>query len=175
MKMKNLKKVLMFAIIVAIVFVPIVYAGPSTNSGAAGTGCPLGPKVTKDLVGVLNAFRIAGPLLMIGFTIMETVKALTQGDGQAEMKKVFNRLKKRFMYVVLLIFVPTLVTVGLQAMGITDGCDLQVTDNQVDTGGSHTMPTNYTKGVQYDEKSYYERVVEAGEELGEKAREEITN
>jgi hypothetical protein len=169
MKMKNLKKVLMFAIIVAIVFLPAVNAFrlfPSTGTGSdvsGGSGCPLGTKVTKDLIGVLNAFRIAGPLLMIGFTIMETVKALTQGDGQAEMKKVFNRLKKRFMYVVLLIFVPTLVKVGLAAMGITDGCDLQVTDNQVDTGGSHTMPTNYTKGVQYDDKSYYERVVEAGE------------
>ena len=105
---------------VSVLFVPNVF-----GMASAGSGCVLGPKVTKDLIGVLNAFRIAAPLLMIGFTIFETIQSLTKGDGGAELKKVFGRLKKRFVYVVLLIFVPTLVKLGLNAMGLTSECDLQ--------------------------------------------------
>lgn len=137
--MKNLKKVLFLAIIVLIIFVPVVYAGPSVVTGSRGVGCPLGPKVTKDLIGILNIFRIVAPLLMIGYTIFETVKSLMQADAHAELKKTFNRLKKRFMYVVILIFIPTLVKLGLNAMGIMDGCDLQVTNNQVEINSDNTI------------------------------------
>ena len=117
--------------IISILFVPVMSAAglvPSIGTGSdtsSGTGCVLGPKVTQDLIGILNAFRIAAPLLMIGFTIFETIKSLTKGDGGAEMKVVFGRLKKRFMYVVLLIFIPTIVKLGLNAMGLTTECDLQ--------------------------------------------------
>ena len=122
MNKKKIKKILMCLIIVSIIFVPAVFAD---QTAVARHGCVLGPKVTKDLLGVLNAFRIAAPLLMIGFTIFETIKSLTKGDGGAEMKVVFGRLKKRFMYVVLLIFIPTIVKLGLNAMGLTTECDLQ--------------------------------------------------
>jgi hypothetical protein len=110
----------------SVLFVPNVMATPASM----GSGCVLGPKVTKDLLGVLTAFRIAAPLLMIGFTIFEAIKSLTKGDGGAELKVVFNRLKKRFIYVVLLIFIPTLVSLGLNAMGLTSECDLQAIDER---------------------------------------------
>ena len=125
MNKKKIKKILMCLIIVSIIFVPAVFAD---QTAVARHGCVLGRKVTKDLLGVLNAFRIAAPLLMIGFTIFETIKSLTKGDGGAEMKVVFGRLKKRFMYVVLLIFIPTIVKLGLNAMGLTTECDLQEMD-----------------------------------------------
>lgn len=123
--MKKSKKILVFVLLMCLLVIPTVFAGPAT----AGNGCVLGPKVTKDLIGVLRAFRIAAPLLMIGFTIFETIQSLTKGDGAAELKKVFNRLKKRVLYVVILIFIPTLVQLGLNAMGLTSQCDLQGIDD----------------------------------------------
>jgi hypothetical protein len=124
--MKKKKMFIITLIMLSVLFVPSVMATPSSM----GSGCVLGPKVTKDLLGVLTAFRIAAPLLMIGFTIFEAIKSLTKGDGGAELKVVFNRLKKRFIYVVLLIFIPTLVSLGLNAMGLTSECDLQAIDER---------------------------------------------
>ena len=178
--MKKLKKILILVIMISILFVPVMSAAglvPSIGTGSdtsSGTGCVLGPKVTQDLIGVLNAFRIAAPLLMIGFTIFETIKSLTQGDAQGEMKKVFNRLKKRFMYVVILIFIPTLVKLGLAAMGITDGCDLQVTNNTVNES-SQSSREGYDKHVQYDDKTLQERGGDLGEKIHDDAVEYFTN
>jgi hypothetical protein len=124
--MKKKKMFIITLIMLSVLFVPNVMATPSSM----GSGCVLGPKVAKDLLGVLTAFRIAAPLLMIGFTIFEAIKSLTKGDGGAELKVVFNRLKKRFIYVVLLIFIPTLVSLGLNAMGLTSECDLQAIDER---------------------------------------------
>ena len=124
--MKKKKIFIITLIMLSVLFVPNVMASPSSM----GSGCVLGQKVTKDLLGVLTAFRIAAPLLMIGFTIFESIKSLTKGDGGAELKVVFTRLKKRFIYVVLLIFIPTLVPLGLNAMGLTSECDLQAIDER---------------------------------------------
>ena len=124
--MKKKKMFIITLIMLSVLFVPNVMASPSSM----GSGCVLGQKVTKDLLGVLTAFRIVAPLLMIGFTIFESIKSLTKGDGGAELKVVFNRLKKRFIYVVLLIFIPTLVPLGLNAMGLTNECDLQAIDER---------------------------------------------
>ncbi len=124
--MKKKKMFIITLIMLSVLFVPNVMASPSSM----GSGCVLGQKVTKDLLGVLTAFRIAAPLLMIGFTIFESIKSLTKGDGGAELKVVFTRLKKRFIYVVLLIFIPTLVPLGLNAMGLTSECDLQAIDER---------------------------------------------
>ena len=102
---------------------------PNIVLADAGT-CPLGKHVTEDLVNVLKIAKIAGPLLVVGFTIFESVKALTGGDSAAELKKVSQRLVKRIVYCVLLFAVPILVEIGLKIMDVIPadgGCDLDET------------------------------------------------
>ena len=117
--MKKKKTFLLIIILVSVLFIPTVFAAED---------CVLGPKVTKDLNGVLNILKIVGPLIVFAMTLYETIHALAKGDGGTEFKNVFNKLKMRFIYLILLIFVPTLVQLGLQAMGLTSGCELQTTN-----------------------------------------------
>ncbi len=84
------------------------------------TGCPLGEDVTKDLYGALKIFKIAAPLLVIGFTIFEFVKALAKGDITSELKKLSQRLLKRCIYAVILFFLPVLVNQIMQLANVWD-------------------------------------------------------
>ena len=84
------------------------------------TGCPLGKDVTKDLYGALKIFKIAAPLLVIGFTIFEFVKALAKGDITSELKKLSQRLLKRCIYAVILFFLPVLVNQIMQLANVWD-------------------------------------------------------
>ena len=120
--MKKKKAFLLMVILTCVLFVPVVYAG---------NDCVLGPKVTKDLTGVLNIIRIVAPLILFAMTLFETIKALAKGDGGADFKNVFNRLKKRFIYLILLIFIPTIVQLMLNAMGLTSNCELENTGKTV--------------------------------------------
>ena len=85
--MKKKKAFLLMVILTCVLFVPVVYAG---------NDCVLGPKVTKDLTGVLNIIRIVAPLILFAMTLFETIKALAKGDGGADFKNVFNRLKNLY-------------------------------------------------------------------------------
>lgn len=118
------KKVMNFAFAI-LMLTTLVF---STNVFASDN-CPLGPNVTKDLYGALKIIRIVGPLLMIALTAVDAVKAIGSPDGfGAEVKKVYKKLLKRLVYVVLLFFVPLLVN---QVMILTDVwgaggiCDLE--------------------------------------------------
>lgn len=82
------------------------------------TGCPLGEDVTKDLYGALKIFKIAAPLLVIGFTIFEFVQALAKGDITAELKKLSQRLLKRCIFAVVLFFLPVLVNQVMQLANV---------------------------------------------------------
>lgn len=84
------------------------------------TGCPLGEDVTKDLYGALKIFKIAAPLLVIGFTIFEFVQALAKGDITAELKKLSQRLLKRCIFAVVLFFLPVLVNQVMQLANVWD-------------------------------------------------------
>ena len=84
------------------------------------TGCPLGEDVTKDLYGALKIFKIAAPLLVIGFTVFEFVQALAKGDITAELKKLSQRLLKRCIFAVVLFFLPVLVNQVMQLANVWD-------------------------------------------------------
>ena len=118
--MKKKKTFLLIILLICVLFVPNVFAE-----------CVLWPKVTKDLTGVLNILRIVGPLIVIAFTLYDIIIGLTKGDAAGEFKKVFGKLKKRFIFLVLLFFIPTIVNLGLQAMGLTDTCELNNTGTTV--------------------------------------------
>lgn len=109
------------------------------------TGCPLGKDVTKDLYGALKIFKIAAPLLVIGFTIIEFVQALAKGDIAAELKKLSRRLLKRCIFAVILFFLPVLVNQIMQLANVWDEngtCDfsgeIQYNDNSSDSDNSNS-------------------------------------
>ncbi len=90
--------------------------------------CPLGPDVTKDLYGILKIINIVAPLLVIGFTIADAIRALTQGDSGPDMKKVAQKFAKRCVYAVILFFLPMLVDQVMQmadVWGVNGTCDLE--------------------------------------------------
>lgn len=82
--------------------------------------CPLGPDVTKDLYGALKIIRIVAPLLVIAYSTLDTVKALTKGDGGSELKKVAQRFGKRCIYAIILFFLPMLIDLFMQMADVWD-------------------------------------------------------
>lgn len=118
--MKKFKYLLLILIIGGCLICPSVKADPMVQDGA----CPIGYQsdTYKDLIGILDIMKIAGPLLVVGFTIFELIKATASGDSQAEFKRISSRLVKRLVYCVILFAIPILVEVGLKLMGIDGGC-----------------------------------------------------
>lgn len=119
------KKLGMFIIILILIF-------PVTVLAEEGS-CPLGPDVTKDLYGALKIFNIVAPVLCIGLSIYEAVKAITKGDASTDLKKVAGRFGKRVIYTIILIFLPLLVDQMMQiadVWGANGTCDLTVSKDK---------------------------------------------
>ena len=92
--------------------------------------CPLGPDVTKDLHGLLKIINYLAPLLLIGFSIVDVVKGLTNDDSFKSSKAIVQKFLKRLAYTILLFFIPILVDVFMQMAGVWDsdgGCDFKTT------------------------------------------------
>ena len=86
----------------------------------------LGPNVTKDVLNILKALQILGPVLVLAYTTYEVVKEIGCGELQKEAKKMAKKFMKRCVYAILLFFVPVLVNQIAQLAGIwsEDSCDL---------------------------------------------------
>ena len=130
---KNIKSIIVILVLGLILIPNIAYANAT---------CPLGEKVTGDISGALKIFRILAPLLTIGYSIYEGIKALVNGNIDAEGKKIYTKFIKRVVYTVLLFVIPVLVDVLMQAMDVWDAqghcqIDSQVTD--VETGYESCM------------------------------------
>lgn len=114
-----MKKKMFMLIVLAILLSPTVVL--------ADGNCPLGPDVTKDLYGALKIFNIAAPILCIGFSIYEAIKAISSGDAAKDMKKIATRFGKRVIYTIILIFLPILIDQVMQiadVWGVNGTCDL---------------------------------------------------
>lgn len=97
----------------------------ATNVYAADCAI-LGPNVTKDVLNILKALQILGPVLVLAYTTYEVVKEIGCGELQKEAKKMAKKFMKRCIYAILLFFVPVLVNQIAQLAGIwsEDSCDL---------------------------------------------------
>ena len=97
----------------------------ATNVYAADCAI-LGPNVTKDVLNILKALQILGPVLVLAYTTYEIVKEIGCGELQKEAKKMAKKFMKRCIYAMLLFFVPVLVNQIAQLAGIwsEDSCDL---------------------------------------------------
>lgn len=114
-----------------------------TDDKKTVTYCPLGPDVTKDLAGALKIFKILAPILVIGLSIFDAIKASVMGDVESDMKKVAKRFIKRLCFAAILFFLPVLVDQLMQMMNVWDShgrCDL---NNPVD---------NFSEGKAQEEK-----------------------
>lgn len=127
-------------ILLAILTVSAVFVSTNVYAGS----CPLGPNVTKDLYGALKIIRIVAPLLVIVYSTLDTIKALTKGDGGAELKKVAQRFGKRAIYAVILFFLPMLIDIFMQMADVWDAngnCMAEIENPGVTSGN----PMNTTE------------------------------
>lgn len=126
--------------------------------------CPLGPDVTRDLYGALKIFNIVAPVLCIGFSVYEAVKAVSKGDASSDMKKIASRFGRRVVYTIILIFLPILVDQMMQiadVWGVNGTCDLSnPSENGTDTTGK------YAKCAAYDGQSGSDKDKNACESAG---------
>ena len=103
------------------------------------TGCPLGVDVTKDIYGLLKILKIVAPLLVVGLTIFEFVKAIARSEIDGEAKKLGMRLVKRLIIAVILFFLPVLVNQIMIMANIWDEngtCDFSKSADQIDSSKS---------------------------------------
>ncbi len=74
---------------------------------------------------ILSLIRFAVPILIIGLSVVDFIKALAAQDPN-EIKKVTNKLGKRLIIGVLIFLLPTLLEVLLELAGIEFGvCDIK--------------------------------------------------
>lgn len=141
----------------------LVFMFPVTVLAEEGY-CPLGPDVTKDLYGALKIFNVVAPVLCIGLSVYEAVKAISKGDASSDMKKIASRFGKRVIYTVLLIFLPLLVDQVMQiadVWGVNGTCDLSSpSENGTDGTGE------YAKCAAYDGQAGSDKDKNACESAG---------
>lgn len=119
--------------------------------------CPLGEDVTKDLYGLLMILKIVAPLLCIGLSVFDAIKAVAKGDPSTDLKAVAKKFLKRMMYALILFFIPVLVDLFFQmadVWGANGTCDLMnPEDNGAEKKTCYVCVTNnnyYTINSQED-------------------------
>ena len=81
-----------------------------------GLSCDSWGDLKNDIQNVFNFLKFAVPLLVIGLSSYDFVKAVAAKDNK-DVKKAFQRLLKRFLYAILLFFLPVLINFLLELAG----------------------------------------------------------
>lgn len=93
----------------------------SQNVFAAQMSCDSLGDFRTDLQNLFNLLKIIVPLLVIGLSIYDFIKAITAKDNK-DIKDAFKRMLKRFVYAIILFFLPVILNLVL---------DLIVTNSDV--------------------------------------------
>lgn len=83
---------------------------------AAQISCDSFGDFKTDLQNVFNLIKIIVPLLVIGLSIYDFIKAVTAKDDK-DLKQAFQKMIKRFIYAVILFFLPVLLNLILDLVG----------------------------------------------------------
>ena len=155
MKRRKVLNLCLFTFALFFVFVMV------TNAAVNDAGCILGEQTTKDVKGVLRIFRIVAPLALLGFTIVDAVKAVNSGGtfhfgdgGDMSSQKLTSRFIKRLIGVLLLFVLPTLINwvfVFIGVWGEGDGCQIDPTPEVTTTHdpyGCYSIAGGYAWGRQ---------------------------
>lgn len=110
--MKNNKK---FIYIFMIIF--LVMFGFKTIVLADGLSCNSWGTVLQDLQNVFDFVKIVVPLLIIGLSTYDFIKAVTAKDDKG-LKKAFQILLKRLVYAIILFFLPVLINLLLELVAV---------------------------------------------------------
>ncbi len=153
-------------ILLAILIVSAILMSTNVYAGS----CPLGPNVTKDLYGALKIIRIVAPLLVIIYSTLDTIKALTKGDGGAELKKVAQRFGKRAIYAIILFFLPMLINLFMQMADVWDAngnCMEEIENPGSTSSGNSSADTLYVcvttnTCMNIADKAAFDRIVNSG-------------
>lgn len=108
----NKKKLFIYILIIFIL-------GFTINVNAANPDtlqCDSWEEVRNDFQNVFNFCKIAIPLLIIGLSTIDFIKALA-GKDERDLKKSFFKLLKRLALAIVFFFLPVLLNFFLELMG----------------------------------------------------------
>lgn len=118
-----------------------VLAAPNVDATDSGTGsssktversesCPMfgDPESEGDLAYYMqtafNIMKYVGILMLIGFTVMDLINGVTSGDDK-EIQKIGTKFLKRFIYAVLLFFLPIIINFVFDILGLYGTCGIK--------------------------------------------------
>ena len=103
---KKIKKIVFLILLCLFTFNNKVYAETDTMD------CEDLGDLQTDLNNVLNFIKIVIPLLVIGLSTYDFIKAIANKDDK-DIKKAFTKLSKRLIYAVIFFFLPILIELFL--------------------------------------------------------------
>ena len=109
---KNEEKILKYLIILNL----IIFGFESTVF-AVDLDCSTYGSVLVDIQNVFDFAKIVVPLLVIGLSSYDFIKAITSKEAK-DVKKAFNILIKRFAYAIIFFFLPILINFLLKLISI---------------------------------------------------------
>lgn len=117
MKLKSkVINVFMILFLVFFAFETIVFADQLS--------CDSWLEVKTDLQYLFNLLKIVVPLIVIGLSSYDFIKAITAKDDK-DIKKAFHTLLKRLIYAIILFFLPVLLNLLLDIAGTNSSVCLE--------------------------------------------------
>lgn len=109
--MKSKKKIINF-----IMCVYLVFFGFKTIVLADSLQCNAWGETLQDFQNLFDFCKILIPLLIIGLSMFDFIKAIV-GKDDKDLKKAFNRLLKRLALAVVFFFLPMIINYFLEIVG----------------------------------------------------------
>lgn len=75
-------------------------------------------KTLDDMKAAIKAFKIIGPIMVMVYTVVEYLGAVTDKDAD-KLKKANQRLISRFILLLVLFFLPDLINIILKLVGVS--------------------------------------------------------
>lgn len=105
-KFRNFMMVIFVFMINVFIFINKVNAEAQTNDSSID--CNSWGDAKRDMQNVFDFMKVVIPLLIIGLSTFDFIKAIVQKDDK-DIKKAFTRLIKRFIFSILLFFIPVIL------------------------------------------------------------------
>lgn len=100
-----------------IMFLYLIMFGFNTTVFAANRKCEAWGDALQDLQNLFNLMKIIIPLLIIGLSSYDFIKAVTSKDAK-DVKSASQRLMKRLLLAIVFFFLPTIINMFLEIAGI---------------------------------------------------------
>lgn len=100
-----------------IMFLYLVMFGFKTVVFADNQQCKAWGDALQDLQNLFNLLKIAIPLLVIGLSSYDFIKAITSKEAK-DVKRAYQTFLKRLILAVVFFFLPTLINLFLSMAGV---------------------------------------------------------